>query len=136
MTVPLRHQDQYAGSILYHLVWTTVRCASVLVDDVATSTRELITDACNARGWTVLDLQVRPYYVHLYVEVWPSVSPTAAVTTCKRASAGALRRSFPQLRRLPSVWTNAYLAATEGHITEEAIRSFLTSQMTAPKNGG
>lgn len=107
----------------------------MLIDDIAKETSRLIREHCDTRGWTVHRLDVRPNYVHLLVQVWPSVSPANVVRALRRATAGPLLRLFPSLRSLPSMWTYGYFAATQGSVTPEDITAFVLSQTPTPRRG-
>ena len=128
-------EERRTHCVLYDLAWTTSRCTPVLIDDIAKETSRLIREHCDTRGWTVHRLDVRPNYVHLLVQVWPSVSPANVVRALRRATAGPLLRLFPSLRSLPSMWTYGYFAATQGSVTPEDITAFVLSQTPTPRRG-
>lgn len=135
LSLPYQYEERRTHRVLYHVAWTTARCSPVLTDDVAEEVSRLIREHCDARGWTVHKLEVYPEYVHLFVQVWPGVSPDDVVRTCRRATAGRLLRLFPSLRSLPSMWTQAYFAATQGSICSEDIEAFVLSQTPTPRIG-
>jgi putative transposase len=39
-----------------------------------------------------------------------------------------LRQKFPRLKRLPSLWTRAYFAATGGKVSASAIERYIAAQ--------
>ena len=114
--------------IVYHLIWCPKRRRPVLVDQVAARCRELIEAKCAERGWTILALAIQPDHVHLFVQVWPSDSAAEVVKECKGATSFALRKEFPQLRKLPSMWTRSYFSATAGTVSQETIQRYLDAQ--------
>jgi putative transposase len=69
--------------------------------------RGLIRQKCSEKGWTLLELAVQPDHIHVFVRVWPSVSAAEVVKECKGYSACTLRKEFPDLHRLPSLWTRS-----------------------------
>ena len=70
----------------------------------------------------MLDLAVQPDHVHLFVRVWPSISAAEVVKECQGFSAVTLRKEFPDLHRLPSLWTRSYFASTAGNVSSEPIQ--------------
>jgi putative transposase len=80
--------------------------------------RELIEGKCAERGWIILALAIQPDHIHLFVRVWPSDSAAEAVKECKGVTSFALRKEFPQLRKLPSMWTRSYFASTAGNVSQ------------------
>jgi len=113
--------------IVYHLIWCPKRRKSVLVGPVAARCRELIEGKGAERGWTILAMAIQPDHIYLYVRVWPSDSAAEVVKECKGVTSFALRNEYPQLRKLPSMWTRSYFASTQ-HPSDQDIATFLTQQ--------
>ena len=97
----------------------------VLVGPVAARCRELIEGKCAEQGWEILALAIQPDHIHLFVRVWPSDSAAEVVKECKGVTSFALRREFPQLRKLPSMWTRSYFTSTAGNVSQETIQRTL-----------
>ena len=114
--------------IVYHLIWCPKRRKAVLVEQVAARCRELLEGKCAERGWAILALAIQPDHIHLFVRVWPSDSAADVVKECKGITSFALRTEFPQLRKLPSMWTRAYFAATAANVSQETIQRYIAAQ--------
>ena len=114
--------------IVYHLIWCPKRRKPVLAGPVAARGWELIEAKCVERGWEILALAIQPDHIHLFVRVWPSDSAAEVVKECKGVTSFALRREFPQLRKLPSMWTRSYFAATAGNVSQETIQRYIDAQ--------
>ena len=39
-----------------------------------------------------------------------------------------LRKEFPELLKLPSLWTRSYFASTAGNISQETIQKYIDAQ--------
>jgi putative transposase len=39
-----------------------------------------------------------------------------------------LRAKYPQLLKLPSLWTRSYFAATAGNVSQETIKRYIEAQ--------
>jgi len=50
------------------------------------------------------------------------------VKECKGITSHDLRQKHPVLKRLPSLWTRSYFAATAGNVSAEAIHRYLAAQ--------
>ena|SRR5579859_6136675 len=87
--------------IVYHLVWTPKRRKAVLTGSIAQDCRQLIEDECTRQGWHMLELAVQSDYIHLFVQVWPTVSAAEVVKVCKDLTSHELREKYPQLLKLP-----------------------------------
>src|SRR5512146_2996171 len=107
--------------IVYHLVWTPKRRKAVLVGDVATVCRQLILTKCEEQGWRISELAIQPDHVHLFVQVYPTISAAEVVQQCQGVTSHELRQRFRHLLKLPSLWTRSYFAATAGNVSGETI---------------
>ena len=123
-----QRDEQRVYLIVYHLVWTPKRRKPVLVGNIAADCRQLIEQKCTEQGWTVLELAVNPDHVHLFVQTWPTVSAAEVVKECKGVTSHELRRKYPALKKLPSLWTRSYFAATAGNVSSETIRRNIAAQ--------
>lgn len=115
--------------IVYHLVWTPKRRKAILVGPVADDCRALIERKCEERGWAILQLAIQPDHIHLFVRAWPEVSASEIVKECKGLTSHELRIKYPELkRRLPSLWTRSFFAATAGNVSQETIQKYIAAQ--------
>ena len=114
--------------IIYHLVWTPKRRKSVLTGAIASDCRRLIEDKCAEKGWEIIELAIQSDHIHLFVRVWPSVSAADVVKEIKGVTSHELREKYPILRRLPSLWTRSYFAATAGNVSSETVKRYIEAQ--------
>lgn len=114
--------------IIYHLVWTPKRRKPVLRDNVARRCGEIIESKCEEKGWEILELAIQPDHIHLFVRVWPSDSPAHVIKEIKGITSHHLRKEFPHLLKLPSMWTRSYFSATAGNVSSEAIKKYIEAQ--------
>lgn len=114
--------------ILYHLVWTPKRRKPVLGGLVGKKCKKLIEDKCKEQGWTVVELAVEPDHVHLFVQVWPTTTAAEVVKECKGITSHELRKEYPHLLKLPSLWTRSYFAASVGNVSSETVKRYIAAQ--------
>ena len=114
--------------IVYHLIWCPKRRKPVLVDDIAADCRALIARKCEEKGWHILQLAIQPDHIHLFVRAFPDTPASEIVKECKGLTSFELRRLHPILRRLPSMWTRSYFAATAGNVSQEVIQKYIDAQ--------
>ncbi len=114
--------------ILYHIVFCPKRRKPVLVGSVAKDVERLIRLKCEEQGWEVVALEIMPDHVHLFVRAWPTTSAAEVVKQVKGITSHELRRKYPHLLKLPSLWTRSYFASTAGNVSQEAIRRYIDSQ--------
>jgi len=89
---------------------------------VAQRCQELITAKGQDKGWDILALAIRPDHIHLFVRVTPRESAAQVVKECKGITSFHLRQEFPQLLKLPSLWTRSYFSSTAGNVSQQTIQ--------------
>jgi putative transposase len=123
-----RREEHRVHLIIYHLIWCPRRRKPVLVGPVASRCRQLIEEKCEEQGWEILSLAIQPDHVHLFVRVTPSDSAAAVTKECKGVTSFHLRREFPQLLTMPSMWTRSYFSSTAGNVSQQTIQRYIDAQ--------
>lgn len=117
----------------YHLVWCPKYRRSVLVDEVAERLEELLREKAAEHGWTFASLQVMPDHVHAFIRCTPADSPAYVAQQLKGHTSRLLRAEFPALkRRLPTLWSRSFFAATVGAVSAETVRKYIDTQWERP----
>lgn len=109
----------------YHFVFIPKRRKKVLVGGIATRLREIFLALSIEKGWDILALEVAPDHVHLFVGVKPMDTPALIIKAFKGRSSHNLRTEFPELKKLPSLWTSSYFVSTAGNISSEVVRKYI-----------
>mgnify|MGYP000323787634 FL=1 len=103
-----RHYNHAVGLCTVHLVWIPKRRKKVLVDKIRDRIYEIFAEIATEKGWNIKALEVQPDHIHLFVEIHPTDAIYQVVRAFKGRSANYLRKEFPELKKLPSLWTNSY----------------------------
>ena len=111
--------------INYHFVFIPKRRKRVLINAVATRTRQIFAEVAIENGWDILALEVAPDHVHLFVSVNPTDTPHLIVKAFKGRSSRYLRQEFSDLLKLPSLWTSSYFVSTARNISSDAVRRYI-----------
>src|SRR5919106_4599696 len=122
------HPEHRVHLIVYHLVWCPKRRKPVLVGKIAEDCKVLIEAKCHGKGWQVLELAIQTDHIHLFVRVWPTVSAAEVIKQCKGITSHELRKRYPQLRKLPSLWTRSYFDSTAGNVSSDTIQRYIAAQ--------
>lgn len=109
----------------YHFVFIPKRRKKVLVDKVATRTRQIFLELAIEKEWDILALEVAPDHVHIFVAVKPTDTPSLVIRMFKGRSSHHLRAEFPHLKKMPSLWTSSYFVSTAGNISSDAVRKYI-----------
>ncbi len=115
--------------ITYHFVWGPMRSKSCLVGEIAERLQELIRERAKDRAFTPLAVVILPDRVYLAVAAPPTLSPHHIVCQVKAHTSRVLRDEFPELTRIPTLWTRAYLVMAGDEIpTEEVLKRYEAMQ--------
>jgi putative transposase len=108
-----------------HFVWCPKRRKKVLVDGVARRAKEIFYTLANEKGWDILALEVAPDHIHLFVGVTPTDAPHLVIKAFKGRSSFYLRKEFPELLKLPSLWSRSYFVSSAGNVSSEVIKKYI-----------
>lgn len=120
-----RQNNHFVGSATVHLVWIPKRRKKVLVAGVKTMLTAILTEVASENGWIIKAMEIAPDHVHLLVEYPPDVAINQIVKAFKGRSSCYLRREYPHLQRLPSLWTNAYFYDTTVQVSKAVIQDYI-----------
>jgi putative transposase len=124
-TLEYRIRNHSKGNAVVHLVWIPKRRKKVLSGEIAKRLRQIIHELAKEKDWDILALEVAPDHVHLFVEHQPDVAINQVVKAFKGRSSCLLRREFPELLKLPSLWTNSYFYSTAGQVSADVIKRYI-----------
>ena len=88
----------------------------------------LIREKAKELGIEILALDIQPDHVHLFASCPPNLSPDQIMFRIKCYTAKVLRKEFPKLLKLPSMWTRSYFVSTAENVSSETIRRYIEQQ--------
>jgi len=123
-----QHSRNKVYLIQYHLVWCPKRRKPVLVGKIKERLEQIIYEVADELGIKVLKLAINPDHLHLFISAYPTLPVHKIVKRIKGRSSNILRREFPELLKLPSLWTHSYFVATIGNVSKETIEKYIEAQ--------
>lgn len=121
-------------SCKYHVVFCPKYRRKVLVGEIETRFKELVQEICTEFNIDLLEMEVMPDHVHLFLEVDPQFGIHKAIKTIKGKTSRILRSEFKSLTtRIPSLWTNSYFVSTVGGAPLSIIKQYIESQKTSQR---
>ena len=117
-----------AHNLNYHVVWCPKRRAPVLIGNISDDLKDILRSTCASLSIEIQALEVMPDHVHLFVSCGPKISPHVLVKKMKGASSNLLRKKYPQLLKLPALWSSSYYAGTVGNASETVVRMYIENQ--------
>lgn len=123
-----RHTKTTVSLINYHFVFCPRYRRKVLVGQVESRFKELVSEICAQNDWLILAMEVMPDHVHLFLNCLPTNSPSGIMATIKGFTSRRLREEFPHLIHLPSLWTRSFFVGTAGNVSSDTIRRYVEAQ--------
>lgn len=96
--------------------------------DVATRLKEVIEDVAKDLEMNILAMEIMPDHVHLFVSCIPSIAADQIMFRIKGRTSRILRKEFPHLLKMPSMWTRSYFVSTAGNVSTETIKRYIADQ--------
>ena len=129
-----KHTKTTVSLINYHLVFCPRYRRKIFnidgVEQRVTEIKELTAAECNTHNIDILAMECHIDHVHMFVSVYPQQSIPDVVKQIKGATSHKLREEFPQLKKMPSLWTRSYFVSTAGSISSETIKWYIDTQKT------
>lgn len=123
-----KHNTHSVHLIVYHIIFCPKRRRKVLIGPIHDRLQQIIQEVAQEHDWNVIELAIQPDHVHLFLRSNPRTLPTDIARLVKGRSAQLLREEFPQLKRLPSLWTRSTFYSTAGNVSSEIIQKYIERQ--------
>jgi len=125
-----RRKETCVFLVNYHLIWCPKRRRRILVGPVRDRLVQIIQETAPEMECEVLAIEVMPDHLHLFLSAAPQWAPNQLVGRFKGKSARLLRMEFPELLRMPSLWTRSFFCSTAGNVSSETIKRYIAEQTT------
>jgi putative transposase len=73
-------------------------------------------------------MEIMPDHVHLFISTKPTDCPSNIMNKIKGRASHFLRKEFPDLLKLPTLWTPSYFVSTAGNICTESVKKYIAQQ--------
>ena len=120
-----RHNNHSVGLATIHLVWIPKRRKPVLIGDIKLRLATILESVASDKGWIIKAQEIAPDHVHLLVEYDEKTTISEVVRAFKGRSSRILREEFPELTKLPSLWTKSYFYDTSGKISQAKVMAYI-----------
>ena len=116
----------------YHVIWCPKFRFTVLRGDVQTKLKDILQTISEQYQYEIIEQEVMPDHIHLFISAKPTVAPTDMVRTLKSISAIELFKVFPALKkfysRSGSLWSKGYFVSTVGNVSAETVQRYIREQ--------
>ena len=123
-----RHESNAVSLLNYHFVFIPKRRKKVLVGAVAERLQQIICELVVENRWKIIAMELMPDHVHLFLNVKPTDDPSSIMRKIKGRASHHLRKEFPELLKIPTLWTPSYFVSTAGNICTETVKKYIERQ--------
>lgn len=123
-----RHESNAVSLINMHFVFIPKRRKAVLIGKIAERLQEIIFEVVTENRWQIIALEIMPDHVHLLLNVKPTDSASFVMQRVKSRASSYLRKEFPELLKLPTLWTPSYFVGSVGNVSTETVRKYIEEQ--------
>ncbi|MDP2967272.1 MAG: IS200/IS605 family transposase [bacterium] len=123
-----KHSRNQVYLINYHLIWCPKRRKPVLIGKIKARLEQIIKQVAKEKNVEVLALEIMPDYLHLFISAYPTIAIHKLVKAFKGRSSNLLRKEFPYLLKIPSLWTHSYFVSTAGNVSNKTIQKYIEQQ--------
>jgi putative transposase len=120
-----QHYNHSVGLAIVHYVFIPKRRRPVLKGEIRNRLYEIWAALATEKKWIIRACEIAPDHVHLFVEIHPTDPIHLVIKSFKGRSSKLLREEFPELKRLPSLWTNSYFFSTAGNVSAQTIQKYI-----------
>jgi len=118
--------------VQYHIIWCPKFRFHVLRNDVQRHLKEILRTISGRYHYEIIEQEVMPDHIHLFISAPPTVAPTDMVRTLKSISAIERFKVFPELKtfycRSGSLWSKGYFVSTVGHVSADTVQRYIREQ--------
>ncbi len=114
--------------ITYHFVFCPRYRRKVLVKQLEIRFKELLEEICHQNNWLIVEMEVMPDHVHLFLNCLPTDSPSDVMAKVKGVTSRIIRQEFKHLAHLPSLWTRSFFVSTAGNVSSETVKRYIEEQ--------
>jgi putative transposase len=120
-----KHSNHSVGMANVHLIWIPKRRKPVLKGEIRLRLSEILDSLAADREWIIKAKKIASDHVHLMVEYDENTPIAEVVRAFKGRSSKLLRDEFPDLKKLPSLWTRSYFYDTSGKVSTAKIIAYI-----------
>lgn len=120
-----QHYNHSIGLAIVHLVFVPKRRKPVLKGDIRNRLDQIWQELATEKNWNIRACEIAPDHVHLFIEFPPTIPIHLIVRFLKGRSSNFLRKEFPELLKLPSLWSKSYFFSTADNVSATTIQKYI-----------
>lgn len=122
-------------NINYHIIFCPKYRHNVFKDELEYELSKCFKVICYSYGYKLIEQEIMPDHVHLFISAPPTVAPVDIVRKLKSISANEIFKGFPNLKKSKfwgsGLWSRGYYVGTAGTVSAETIQRYIQNQKLA-----
>ena len=123
-----KHNNTSVIMVNYHIVFCPKYRRKLLVGNIKKRLSEIFDGVAQENKWRIIAKEIMPDHVHLFVFADVRTRPEIVVKRFKGRSSRHLRKEFPELLKMPTLWTRSYFLSTAGNVSSDTIQKYIEAQ--------
>jgi len=115
----------------YHVVWCPKFRFNIL-ENIERSLRHIFQEIAEQYQYEIIEMEIMPDHIHLFIGSKPTVSPSDIVRTLKSISDIELFKQYPSLKQFysqcGSLWSVGKFISTIGKVSEATVKRYIQEQ--------
>jgi len=128
MTKGYQKENTCIHLLNHHFVWCPKYRRKLLQGKIKERLIQLIQEKAKELECNILTLEVMPDHIHLFITSKPTISPNKLIGEIKGYTSYMLRKEFPELLKMPALWTRSYFVSTAGKVSQFVIQKYIEEQ--------
>ena len=126
-----RRTQTTVSLINYHFVFCPrYRRKIFLIPNVEERFKHLVEFICEEMEIEIIAIKCDKDHTHMFLNCLPTLSPSDIMQKIKGVTSRVLRDEFPELKKMPSLWTRSYFVSTAGSVCSETVKKYVENQKT------
>lgn len=124
-----RKTNTTVSLINYHFVFCPrYRRKIFLIPKVEERFKHMVNFVCEEMEIKIVAIECDKDHAHMFLNCLPTLSPSDIMQKIKGVTSRVLRDEFPQLKKMPSLWTRSYFVSTAGNVSSETVKKYIEEQ--------
>ena len=127
--VDVDFSESAAYNINYHIVFCPKYRKPVLIEEIKETLDTIFRSICAAEEWKLVEMEIMPDHVHIFISSQPKTSPMEIVKKLKGISARLIFKKYPKFKQKRfwggHLWREGYYLGTAGVVTKDAIQKYI-----------
>lgn len=115
-------------NLKYHFVCCPKYRRSIFTGKIAERLKELLYKKAKELEIEIESMEIMPDHIHLFFSADTTDSPHRIASQFKGYTSKIMREEFPELLKMPSLWSRSYFISSIGHISEETVKRYIENQ--------